>query len=381
MSFVTAALIVGGGMAVAGGLSYLGGQAQSDAASSAADSAALGTQSSIDAQERMFDKSVELQEPFRLAGLSVLPGAVSSAQAGQARIPGLLEEAYSTKDGLSPAEQWEMEQAQRSNRDALSARGLGGSGAALELNRRTSQSIAAQDYSTDWNRKLAATGLALGQFPLSTGSSAAANIGSAATSTGANIGSTYQSGANTQAGYQYAGGQAVGQSYQNMGGLGAGLGTGLARTASMSSSGIGASGVPAGSWNYGGDSWTGYYAEGGRPEPGQPAVVGEQGPEVFVPDQPGTIVPNPQTQARQAGQPGAGLNMSSLSGGMPEWMQYEQMGAEELKAELRKIDSAIQKGVRVVGLESDGMDYYKKRDALQKLLSGQAKRVASIGGK
>lgn len=34
------------------------------------------------------------------------------------------------------------------------------------------------------------------------------------------------------------------------------------------------------------------FADGGRPPVGQPAIVGERGPEVFVPDQPGTVVPN-----------------------------------------------------------------------------------------
>lgn len=34
------------------------------------------------------------------------------------------------------------------------------------------------------------------------------------------------------------------------------------------------------------------FADGGRPEPGKPAIVGERGPEIFVPDQPGTVVPN-----------------------------------------------------------------------------------------
>jgi hypothetical protein len=33
------------------------------------------------------------------------------------------------------------------------------------------------------------------------------------------------------------------------------------------------------------------FAEGGRPEVGQPAIVGENGPELFVPDQPGTVIP------------------------------------------------------------------------------------------
>jgi hypothetical protein len=36
------------------------------------------------------------------------------------------------------------------------------------------------------------------------------------------------------------------------------------------------------------------YASGGRPTPGEPAMIGEEGPEIFVPDTPGTIIPNRQ---------------------------------------------------------------------------------------
>ena len=36
----------------------------------------------------------------------------------------------------------------------------------------------------------------------------------------------------------------------------------------------------------------GVFAEGGRPPTGKVSVVGEKGPELFVPDQPGTIIPN-----------------------------------------------------------------------------------------
>ena len=36
----------------------------------------------------------------------------------------------------------------------------------------------------------------------------------------------------------------------------------------------------------------GAFAEGGRPPVGQMSIVGERGPEIFVPDQPGLIVPN-----------------------------------------------------------------------------------------
>src|SRR5690606_36399 len=36
---------------------------------------------------------------------------------------------------------------------------------------------------------------------------------------------------------------------------------------------------------------SGAFAKGGRPEPGRPALVGESGPELFVPDRPGLILP------------------------------------------------------------------------------------------
>ncbi len=36
------------------------------------------------------------------------------------------------------------------------------------------------------------------------------------------------------------------------------------------------------------------FAEGGRPTPNTPSIVGERGPEVFVPDTSGTIIPNEQ---------------------------------------------------------------------------------------
>jgi len=38
------------------------------------------------------------------------------------------------------------------------------------------------------------------------------------------------------------------------------------------------------------------FAAGGRPEVGQVSLVGERGPELFVPDQPGTVLSNSQSQ-------------------------------------------------------------------------------------
>ena len=38
----------------------------------------------------------------------------------------------------------------------------------------------------------------------------------------------------------------------------------------------------------------GFFANGGRPPVGRPSIIGEKGPELFVPDQAGTVVPNNQ---------------------------------------------------------------------------------------
>jgi hypothetical protein len=45
-------------------------------------------------------------------------------------------------------------------------------------------------------------------------------------------------------------------------------------------------------------------AGGGRPHKGEPVIVGEKGPEVFVPDQPGTILPQASHVPGYLPQPG-----------------------------------------------------------------------------
>jgi hypothetical protein len=44
----------------------------------------------------------------------------------------------------------------------------------------------------------------------------------------------------------------------------------------------------------GGSGLLGMFANGGRPPVGRPSIVGERGPELFVPDRAGTIIPNHQ---------------------------------------------------------------------------------------
>ena len=53
------------------------------------------------------------------------------------------------------------------------------------------------------------------------------------------------------------------------------------------------------------------YAKGGRPTPNKPAIVGEKGPELFVPDKAGTVVP--YEKLREAMAKKKGLSTSGLS--------------------------------------------------------------------
>lgn len=58
------------------------------------------------------------------------------------------------------------------------------------------------------------------------------------------------------------------------------------------------------------------FAAGGRPPIGVPSIVGENGPEVFVPDVAGTIIPNHQLQSMSI-QPGGAAAAPGVSGSDP----------------------------------------------------------------
>jgi len=76
------------------------------------------------------------------------------------------------------------------------------------------------------------------------------------------------------------------------GALGGGLGGGSGGTMGTGSIGPGGPG--------GGGPSGGSYADGGSPPVGVPSVVGERGPELFVPTQPGVIVPHEMFRAAAA---------------------------------------------------------------------------------
>lgn len=60
----------------------------------------------------------------------------------------------------------------------------------------------------------------------------------------------------------------------------------------------------------------GAYADGGRPPVGRPAIVGERGPELFVPDRPGTVIPNEVLAAARNKKKHAGNKRPAPAGGL-----------------------------------------------------------------
>lgn len=94
----------------------------------------------------------------------------------------------------------------------------------------------------------------------------------------------------------------------------------------------------------------GFFADGGRPPVGEVSVVGERGPELFVPDQPGTVVPN-----HQAFQAGPRLSISigevTFSGdaGSADPMQQAWLLAERLADLIERREGPGQRLAAVTG--------------------------------
>lgn len=72
----------------------------------------------------------------------------------------------------------------------------------------------------------------------------------------------------------------------------------------------------------------GFFADGGRPPVNQVSVVGERGAELFVPDRPGTIVPNEMLGGQSIGVvnilPNANLDEALLAKPMSYWLALTQ---------------------------------------------------------
>ena len=136
MTFVTAALI-GGGAAIIGGA--LAGRGASKAAGTQAAAADRAAQ----LQKKQFDRQVELQEPFRLAGVRALP----ELEAASRYTPFSME-----KFRADPGYGFRLSEGQKALDRQAAARGGLISGAALKGAQRFGQEMGSQEYLNAFNR-------------------------------------------------------------------------------------------------------------------------------------------------------------------------------------------------------------------------------------
>jgi len=142
-----------------GGSAILG----ASASKSAANTQAASADRAIDLQERMFNKQLELQEPFRQAGVN----ALNKIESGD--IMGSMDPSYSFRfqEGLKALDR------------SAAARGGLLSGGALKAAQRYGQEFASNEFGNAYNRLASRAGF---------GQTASTNMGGAAGSFGANAG-------------------------------------------------------------------------------------------------------------------------------------------------------------------------------------------------
>ena len=153
-----------------GGSAILGANASSKAASTQAGSADRATE----LQERMFNKQLELQEPFRQSGIN----ALNKIESGD--IMGSMDPSYSFRfqEGLKALDR------------QAAARGGLISGGALKAAQRYGQEFASNEFGNAYNRLASRAGF---------GQTATNNMGAAAGNFGTMAGNNMMAGANSRA--------------------------------------------------------------------------------------------------------------------------------------------------------------------------------------
>lgn len=153
-----------------GGSALLGARASSKAASTQASAADRAT----DLQREMFNKQVELQEPWRQAGVN----ALAKLQSGNIDMYQDPSYKFRLSEGLKALDR------------QAAARGGLISGGALKAAQRYGQDVASQEYGTIWNRLAGLAGV---------GQTATNQLGGAAGAYGSNAGNLMTSGAAARA--------------------------------------------------------------------------------------------------------------------------------------------------------------------------------------
>lgn len=186
MALTTAAAILGAGV--------LGAGASAFAANKASKTQAQAAQQGLDAQERMFQKQVELQEPFRQAGLTsqnqllTLLGLKGGVEASPEF--GMLNKPFGMDQfKADPGYDFRMSEGMKALERSAAARGGLLSGAAMKGSMRFGQDLASQEYQNAFNRYQTERMARLNplQGMLGQGQTAANALTSAAGQTGQNL--------------------------------------------------------------------------------------------------------------------------------------------------------------------------------------------------
>lgn len=134
----------------------IGGLFGSDAAESAADTQAAASDRAALLQKQMFDKQVELQEPFRQAGLTSQNRLMDllglSGNTGAAGYGSMMRDFGMSDFQADPGYQWRMDQGQKALERSAAARGGLLSGAATKAAMDYGQNQASAEYTNAFNR-------------------------------------------------------------------------------------------------------------------------------------------------------------------------------------------------------------------------------------
>jgi hypothetical protein len=206
--------------AVTVGSAYMGSQASKSAASTQANAAAQAS----DAQRAMFERQVELQEPFRQAGLKGQNRLLELLGLGEDKTaPGYGKYATAEfgmdKFTADPGYAFRMSEGMKALERSAAARGGLLSGATLKGTQRYGQDLASQEYQNAFNRYQAERAGTLNPYQALAGTAqTSANVlTGAAGNLGQQLGSNIIGAGNAQAAGQ------IGQANAIVGGLGQGI--------------------------------------------------------------------------------------------------------------------------------------------------------------
>jgi hypothetical protein len=205
------------GIVASVGGSLLGASMASDAAGDAADTQAASADRAAALQKEMFDKQVELQEPFRQGGLTGQNRLMEMLGLGgnrQAQGYGSAMKDFSMADfQADPGYQWRLQQGQQALERSAAARGGLLSGRAAKDMTNYAQGAASQEYGNAFNRFQTNRSNKLNPLQSLAGQAQTATnqIASDAGAYGANAGNTMMQAGNARASGYVGGANALNQ--------------------------------------------------------------------------------------------------------------------------------------------------------------------------